>query len=634
MKKLISLLSLILISFTSLGQGGGSTGAATNQWLIGGNTVSTKTAQIGTRDNTSLYFKTNNTNVTKLDSLGVWNFYNGIKNVNTQTTVATYTAAINLATGTAYKQITVTADETNNGLPNTYYYNGSAGVLIRATSNETCVALPTISFSPIAVPNGSVAYNENIGNWIISPSVGFNVGISSDEMVYTIARKSDWFCIGTIGSNTAVIVNTTSGAVRTVLSNGSLGSSVVLFPAVAMSTLAVRVKYEYTSGNDLTISYATTESGSYTTWGTVTGATFASNGFNITTHRMGALGGLVAINPQIVEFKKLSNNLTRVVVPTSSQTVNSFYLKQYPFYGQNIMVLGNSITEEHFAPTSYSLGVFSEQIKNFLKVNSVNCQGYSGYTYGGTSSSLNQSFIMNNLKVQAPSLVIINAETNDFGTNVIMGDPTAAASQATTTTVGGLYYIINFIKTNLPTTKIVIWTSLQRNDVNQNTPNSNGKTLQDYVNAVKKVAAAYSVPVCDIYSSADIQASVSAVMSAYFLDGLHPNTAGYTRLTTLISNFINGYPDASAQQNFIYKTTATLDFANTNAQTSSELTITVNGASVGDGVMLGEPATVNANSCFTARVSAANTVTVKFNNYSSGAIDPASATYGVTLNKY
>lgn len=80
---------------------------------------------------------------------------------------------------------------------------------------------------------------------------------------------------------------------------------------------------------------------------------------------------------------------------------------------------------------------------------------------------------------------------------------------------------------------------------------------------------------------------------------------------------------------------ATLDFGSTAAQTSSDLTIVnVTGAADGDIVSVGMPnASTNANSCFTAWVSAANTVTVRFNNYSSGAIDPASGTFKIRVLK-
>jgi hypothetical protein len=79
---------------------------------------------------------------------------------------------------------------------------------------------------------------------------------------------------------------------------------------------------------------------------------------------------------------------------------------------------------------------------------------------------------------------------------------------------------------------------------------------------------------------------------------------------------------------------ATLDFGNTSAQNSADLTITVTGAAAGDVVSLGVPnASVNANTCFTAWVSATDTVTVRFNNYSSGAIDPASGTFKIKVFK-
>ena len=80
--------------------------------------------------------------------------------------------------------------------------------------------------------------------------------------------------------------------------------------------------------------------------------------------------------------------------------------------------------------------------------------------------------------------------------------------------------------------------------------------------------------------------------------------------------------------------TSTLDFGSTSAQSSADLTITVTGAADGDMVSLGVAnAATLTNSCYTAWVSAADTVTVRFNNYSSGSQDPASATFKVQVFK-
>lgn len=79
---------------------------------------------------------------------------------------------------------------------------------------------------------------------------------------------------------------------------------------------------------------------------------------------------------------------------------------------------------------------------------------------------------------------------------------------------------------------------------------------------------------------------------------------------------------------------ATLDFPSTTTLLSADLTITVTGAADGDVVSLGVPNTsVNANTFYTAWVSATNTVTVRFNNYSSGTVNPASGTFKVFVTK-
>jgi hypothetical protein len=79
---------------------------------------------------------------------------------------------------------------------------------------------------------------------------------------------------------------------------------------------------------------------------------------------------------------------------------------------------------------------------------------------------------------------------------------------------------------------------------------------------------------------------------------------------------------------------STLDFPSTTTLLSADLTITVTGAAQGDVVSLGVPnAAVNANTSYSAWVSAANTVTVRFNNYSSGTVDPASALFKVFVTK-
>ena len=80
---------------------------------------------------------------------------------------------------------------------------------------------------------------------------------------------------------------------------------------------------------------------------------------------------------------------------------------------------------------------------------------------------------------------------------------------------------------------------------------------------------------------------------------------------------------------------AALNFNTTNSQSSSDLTMTVTGASTGDVVSLGVPtAAILPNSCYTAWVSATNTVTVRFNNYDNASQNPTSGTFNVIVTAF
>ena len=82
-------------------------------------------------------------------------------------------------------------------------------------------------------------------------------------------------------------------------------------------------------------------------------------------------------------------------------------------------------------------------------------------------------------------------------------------------------------------------------------------------------------------------------------------------------------------------TTATIDFPATAGRSSSDIAISLPGALTGDVVLVGVSTTsVLANSCYTAYVSAANTVTVRFSNYQAGTSNPTSGVFRVTIIKY
>jgi len=76
-----------------------------------------------------------------------------------------------------------------------------------------------------------------------------------------------------------------------------------------------------------------------------------------------------------------------------------------------------------------------------------------------------------------------------------------------------------------------------------------------------------------------------------------------------------------------YRGYVTTDISSIAAGAVATFTITVNGALIGDTVLLGPPSAIEAGLTWSAYVSAANTVTVRVHNTTGDAIDPASGTW-------
>jgi hypothetical protein len=86
----------------------------------------------------------------------------------------------------------------------------------------------------------------------------------------------------------------------------------------------------------------------------------------------------------------------------------------------------------------------------------------------------------------------------------------------------------------------------------------------------------------------------------------------------------------------VLSASATLDFGSTIAGASTDLTITVTGAALGDTVAVGVPnGSVGANGDFWGWVSATNTVTIRFTNPNLvTTLDPASGTFRATVFQF
>ena len=62
--------------------------------------------------------------------------------------------------------------------------------------------------------------------------------------------------------------------------------------------------------------------------------------------------------------------------------------------------------------------------------------------------------------------------------------------------------------------------------------------VKDYADAIKETACYYSIPVLDLYSSSGMNPAIKEQEKLYFYDGLHPNDAGYEKLSYKVEAFL------------------------------------------------------------------------------------------------
>lgn len=164
------------------------------------------------------------------------------------------------------------------------------------------------------------------------------------------------------------------------------------------------------------------------------------------------------------------------------------------------------------------------------------------------------------------------------------------------------------------------------------TDNENGLTEQLSILSSGKTGIGTATPTAVLHLKAGTATASTAPLK--FTSGTNLTTAEAGAMEFNGTNLFFSPSTTRHTVNHGLTGSATLDFPSTTTLLSADLTITVTGAADGDVVSLGVPnAAVNANTCYTAWVSATNTVTVRFNNYSSGTVNPASGTFKVFVTK-
>lgn len=229
---------------------------------------------------------------------------------------------------------------------------------------------------------------------------------------------------------------------------------------------------------------------------------------------------------------KVAMSAYKVGVLCTSQFDNFTLIQDETSTGKSFISIGDSITEP---------GVYQEIIKKKLKFDSYVNTGISSQSIadgtqggeGGVTDGISEDY-------SPHSLVTIALGTNDFrysvplGTLGVIGDTTFDRN----TFYGAYRTLIEYILTQKPTIRIVLFTPMQRDkdSFNVNTTNTAGHKLIDYVNAIKSIGVMYGIPVCDMYSNSGF---TSKTLATFTYDGLHPNALGYQRMGEYMSRFIN-----------------------------------------------------------------------------------------------
>lgn len=114
------------------------------------------------------------------------------------------------------------------------------------------------------------------------------------------------------------------------------------------------------------------------------------------------------------------------------------------------------------------------------------------------------------------------------------------------------------------------------------------------------------------------------------VQGALPVSGGVARWSQPWANWFTGIWNGLGGWTRTFTKTLTHDFGSINAQTQATQTVTVNGAQSGDAVLV-RPTTAVNGIILDGTVTAADTVTIRAVNYSSGSIDPASQAYRVIV---
>ena len=196
-----------------------------------------------------------------------------------------------------------------------------------------------------------------------------------------------------------------------------------------------------------------------------------------------------------------------------------------PYAGKIGVAYGDSITYGAFtdvgdtSPNSVVETRWCDVVAEKLDFASLTNYGQSGISISSTSSVLSEralSKCYNEMRNDA-EIVLIAGGTNDFGTDVVLGNN---ADEEDVSFCGGLHVLCRGLREKYPHAEIIFITPIDRKG---SASNGLGLSLDDYRKKIKEIAGGiYDFRIVD-GECTGFDAGDPKFLEKYMLDGTHPN---------------------------------------------------------------------------------------------------------------
>ena len=223
---------------------------------------------------------------------------------------------------------------------------------------------------------------------------------------------------------------------------------------------------------------------------------------------------------------------------TPSDTVYVVQTRESHWKGKKIGFLGDSITQNAEYVNSYA------SLTGCTAVN----YGISATHLAARSSDDSNAFDKRYKKMSLSlDMVVVFGGTNDFGhaNTAEFGEFSDGPKTTKYTFYAGLHRLFKGLRDRYPNKPVVIMLPIHHGTeidmpeyiingttITEGTNSTTGKTFRQYVDAIREVAAYYSLIVLDAYSYSGLSpmTEIGAENRRFFRDGLHLNDAGGERL--------------------------------------------------------------------------------------------------------